>query len=787
MSNNTEFSIKSKNDTCGQSGSNKFFEERVYNKFQEYTEKDILKEEFNIFCNNLNFTDKIRLFCYGNSKNFHNIFTLDEFKTENYVKKSLSILNKTDLTITKENNLNHYKTSKQGLNKLISSFSIFFKNNEYIRNALSNEVREESFDFKTIVKSITGFLLSGDINKDIIRSIDKDSKSVEISFSDITEFDFNLSELFLKDTLNMINILEQTIKEQHNNKLIVRFKDLPDTEKIKIGSQRVENLDKLVEITGIIRQKTEINPRTTELVYLCSNPACSCSENKIRVSQVEEKERTLKSCHKCKSSLELIETKKEDCLFLVLEQEFAERKSSYDTKKIHIRVSADLTAEKFENKLNISSKIKVIGVLKCIEKLLQGGSKSVNKKYLLEANNIINLEAEQDLFISKEETNEFKQFASENKNVMNKLVDMFATEIYGYNEIKTALLLQHINGGLQNERQDTHILLIGDPATAKTKLIDHSVKYSARGVYTSGTSSTSVGLTASVVRDDLTGSSILEPGALPRANEGLAAVDEIDKLGSEEADKLTEALESQQITINKYNISAVIPTKCSFLAGANPKYGKFETNISITKQITFSPAILSRFDLIFILRDDTNKNDENIASHILKNGNEKQVTNEWLKKYLYYCRMNFDPILNESIHNSLLKTYKDLRNSKEFKFNPRHFHGLIRLTCSYAKLSQRNEVTLQDVDNAINLMMYCFESLGVRDSRDIEEAGAGVTTINKVEKYINSKGNLEFTLEELEQEFKDVETKDLKRIIKKLKKNSIIFEPRKDKLMRFNK
>jgi len=186
-----------------------------------------------------------------------------------------------------------------------------------------------------------------------------------------------------------------------------------------------------------------------------------------------------------------------------------------------------------------------------------------------------------------------------------------APSIYGYDEVKEALALQLFSGvskGLPDGtriRGDIHILLVGDPGIAKSQLLRYISKLSPRGIYTSGKSSTSAGLTATAVKDELgDGRWTIEAGALVLADKGIACIDEMDKMRSEDRSALHEAMEQQTISVAKAGVMATLKSRCALLAAANPKFGRFDKFEGIAQQINLSPALMSRFDLIFVLTDE---------------------------------------------------------------------------------------------------------------------------------------------------------------------------------------
>ena len=714
---------------------NEFFEDKIWNKeFEENSDKKVVREEFIEYIIGFSYADKIRLACYQKKLSIKHLVRIAD-KSENYTKRLLSELNKKlNLDIKKIDGLNHYTTSKKGLSILIASVSAFFRKNKYMQQIkqISND-NVNVVNSKEIIKRFHSFI-SNQKTKQIKRILLNDEKSFILSFSDLCEYDFYLADELLSNPKEIISIFEETLSQfsddDHNDtqsKIIIRITDLPETENIKIGSHREEHINKLVSFEGIIRRKSDVKPRLKTTEYLCTNPSCNFSQDKIIIPQFEEKEKKLKCCPKCKSGVELINKHLEDSMFLILEQDFTDRNSDFDSKKIHIKIDADLTNEKKYNKLKISGKVKIIGILKCIN-----SDNKVEYDYILNANNIIFIDDDDDIIITKEDIEEFKEFAKK-EDCFEQLTKSYLPKIYNNEEIKQALLLQHIGSSFDNERNDSHILLLGDPSTAKTEMITESLTYGTRYVYASGTSSTKAGMTATTIKDELTGAWVLEPGVLPRANGGIAGLDEMDKLNKEDADCMTEALEQQTISVNKANISAKLQTKCSFLAGANPKFSKFRNDLTIDNQINFNSALLSRFDLIFLLKDKADDTrDKELIDHILdgydtenKQQSEKQYDKEFIKKYIYYCKTNFNPKLTDNAKKLISEYYVKMRkysgDSNIINFTPRQIKGVIRFASAYAKFHQKTQIINKHIKFAFDLFNFAYDKLGSENTEVINE------------------------------------------------------------------
>lgn len=772
-----------------------YFNENIFK--EEMGDSNIILEEFIIFVNKLSITDKIKLCCINNKLSKNDLLLISEDVSDSSIMNTLSRLNKNiDLTVTKIDGLNHYQTTGKGIKKIELQKFNFIKLNKYI---CAHDVKSKIKDVKKIMK-IIHHLYTDNFMSELRYIMDNDLTFFEISFEDIASHSKELMYYFEdhpKDCLLSLElVLNDLVSTDTPRKMKIGFKDLPSNLHLNIGNHRVEHLNGLYEFEGIIKRKTEINPKLVALEYLCTNPDCTYSTERLRLPQIEEKIQTLKACPRCKAPIDLVDQELVDNMFMILEEDYStSNKTDSNLSKINLVIQGELVQPMKEKNYRPGDKVKVIGFLEKKTILTKGGTDSVNFKNYVNVINIIASETDSSIDLNEDDIKEIKEF-SKNVNVMKLLQENFITEIKGYEDIKNSLMLQLVGASSNHEgqRDDTHILLVGEPGVAKTRLALLYSKYASKVVYTSGTNTSKAGLTGACIKDEFTGDWAVEAGSLPKANGGIAVIDELDKMGREDSQVMHDALESQIVPIRKA-ISIDLICKCSVLACANPKYGYFDSSKDIVEQINLVPSLLNRFDLIYILKDEVNKKkDAEIFNHIIESWNgennskkTQELSLDFMRKYFHYCKFNNKPNISKAAQKYVVDFTQDLRFESQdtnFKFNARQLNGVIRLSFAYAKLLFKKTVDIESVKFAIELYTKCLKGLG-SDFYDRALAAEFDLDNKNILDIINQSNGL--TIEQLKEKLPKIKEERIIKEVKKLIVKGQIFEPRKGEYRGLNK
>ena len=408
--------------------------------------------------------------------------------------------------------------------------------------------------------------------------------------------------------------------------------------------------------------------------------------------------------------------------------------------------------------------------------------------------------------------------------------ESMAPKIYGYDSIKQALVLALVSGGTityptgDTDRADLHVLVLGDPGTAKSRMVSRAADVGWRTVTVSATRVTKAGLLAAAEQDDFgDGEWTMKAGAFVRANGGTLCVDEIDDMDSDVRAAMLEPMSTQRFSASIAGEQVTFTTESSVIAAGNPEKGRFDPFEPIPEQFDLEDALLSRFDLVFVVKDEPDKDrDKTIATHMLRGRDaakrhqlgeeltdeetaiiEPAVGGDLLPKWIAMANQHPNlPFESEAVFEWLRDAYLEIRglydyaNGDPIPITARKLEGVVRVAEAAAKLEFADAIDMSHARTATEIVGRSMEDIGKNEEGDfdanIHETGTSTAQTSRYDTLMavardiqdeSSDGTIERgTLIAKTAGTLNVDPSRIERDVENMKDRGVLYEPSNGKL-----
>uniref|UniRef100_L7M9Q6 DNA replication licensing factor MCM5 n=1 Tax=Rhipicephalus pulchellus TaxID=72859 RepID=L7M9Q6_RHIPC len=612
---------------------------------------------------------------------------------------------------------------------------------------------------------------------------------LEVAMEDISSFDEVLADKLSKQPTEHLPLLEEAAKEVADEVTRPRPEGEEDVADIQVLLKseahpvpmreiKSDQVSRLVKVPGIVIAATGTKAKATSITLQCR----SCRETvpNVPIRPGLEGYALPRRCNsdragqpKCPVDPFFIVPDKCKCVdFQVLKLQEVPEEVPYGEMPRHLQLYCD---RYLCERVVPGNRITAIGVYS-IKKTGRPNKKGPQEKsnigirapYLRVVGIAVNTEGAGRVggtMLTPDEEDMFRHLAS-SPNIYERIASSIAPSIYGFADVKKAIACLLFGGSVKRlpdglrRRGDINLLLLGDPGTAKSQLLKFVERVAPIAVYTSGKGSSAAGLTASVIRDPSTRNFVMEGGAMVLADGGVVCIDEFDKMREDDRVAIHEAMEQQTISIAKAGITTTLNSRCSVLAAANSVFGRWD-DLKANENIDFMPTILSRFDMIFIVKDvHDEKRDSTLAKHVIgihmnaeptaEKTQEGELSLSVLKKYISFCRDKCGPRLSPAAAEKLKNRYVMMRNGtreheqesvkkSSIPITVRQLEAIVRIAESLAKMQLQPFATEWHVDEALRL--FQVSTLDAALSGDLSGA-EGFSTQEEHEMLLRIEGQM---------------------------------------------
>jgi DNA replicative helicase MCM subunit Mcm2 (Cdc46/Mcm family) len=666
-----------------------------------------------------------------------------------------------------------YRLSSKGENKLKQ-----IKKRERNRKTETEDI----FEYEDGIDEFVKYFEHEDYGYSEVKKAGLGRRYVHLDYSKLEKFNVELADDLITDPDRVINACTEAVNSlpEVKEEIDIRVKNVTDIETQSISELSAKDLNSLVSVEGVVQSVSRPGAMLVSAIFECAQ----CGD------RYEKKQDggKLKSPYKCDCGC-----RKFSCLRknqkTVLFVRIKEKPSKRSRNKTVAILEGDLAEDERRIQEAIGSGIRVIGYLETYKK-----SKRDNHfDFRLKCNNIEIEESKWELEeIADDEIEKIKNI-SERDDVFEYLSRSLA-----YEEIKNAEMLKKTSLlwllGRTRNFGNLHVLCVGDPGTAKSHLATYISENFGKVIKSVATGATKVGLTASVIKDEVTGEFTAEGGSLPMADDGFHITDEVDELKDEHYSAFNEALSDGSISLAKADIHAEISADVAEFSIGNPESYSFDPHEPLYTQIPIDKDdLISRYGLILGIRANSNDSAESVEKerekirHILNRGDssnfedDEYVEPELLQKYIYYAQRTY-PVLNKKSKQKIEDAYIALFGSQDDEQNfvkARHGNALATLSLAFAKMDLSNEVKSEHVQRASEFFGRCYRSIGFEIGEDdIADLTAQNTRQKKiVTDYIRNNSDKEIQVQEIVDGV-DLPENNAEKIIQKMKSEGELWEPK---------
>lgn len=541
----------------------------------------------------------------------------------------------------------------------------------------------------------------------LVRNLGEDnSESLEVAYPHLSDTKSIIAYFLANAPVEVLKIFDEVAMEatllhypdyhRIHSEIHVRITNLPV--KYTLRQLRQSHLNCLVCVSGVVTRRTGVFPQLKYIMFNCSK----CGVTLGPFEQDSSNELKISFCQNCQSrgpfTLNSEKTEYRNYQKLTLQESPGTVPAGRLPRHRDVILLADLI-----DSAKPGDEVEITGIYRNQYDMPMSKKSGLPVfSTIIEANHVVKSHDQLAGFHLTEEDEHQIQALSKDPAIIDKIIGSICPSIWGHEDIKTAVALSLFGGvskqaqGKMSIRGDINVLLLGDPGTAKSQVLKYIEKTAHRAVFATGQGASAVGLTANVRRDPMTSEWTLEGGALVLADRGTCLIDEFDKMNDQDRTSIHEAMEQQTISISKGGIVTTLQARCSIVAAANPIGGRYRGTIPFSQNVELTEPILSRFDILCVVRDMVNPaEDEGLASFVInshyranpikpqvdEDGNpvldddgqedpaETQhraqradaIPQDLLRKYIHYARERCRPKLYQIDEGKVAEVFADLR------------------------------------------------------------------------------------------------------------------------------